>query len=244
MAGSIPAAPLTFQLPACGPGKQSRTAQSFGTLHPRGRPGRGSWLQIGLVSARCAHLGSESSDGRSSFLSLLSVYPPFQWKNNKNKSLKKKKECCLLIWMLYLCSLAQSPSLFSGLRKNRKFIFWRYLFLLQSQMYREEESQGNIFIRWFTAQVTSVAAAEPSKTSRQKPLLGPPHRCRVPKIWALLHWFPRPQQLSGLEARLPRLEPAPIWDTNTFKARTLDTRPQCWAQNRKLLTSWFSAKIE
>ena len=47
----IPAAPLPFQLPACGPGRQSRTAQGFGTLHPRGRPGRGSWLQIGIVSA-------------------------------------------------------------------------------------------------------------------------------------------------------------------------------------------------
>ena len=76
--GSIPAAPLPFQFPACGPGKQSRTAQGFGTLHLRGRPGRGSWLRIGIVSARCAHLGSESSDGRSSSLSLLSVYPPFQ----------------------------------------------------------------------------------------------------------------------------------------------------------------------
>ena len=47
----IPAAPLPFQLPACGPGKQSRTAQSFGNRHPRGRPGRGSWLRIGIASA-------------------------------------------------------------------------------------------------------------------------------------------------------------------------------------------------
>ena len=47
----IPAAPLPFQLPACGPGKQQRTAQSFGNLHPRGRPGRGSWLRISIVSA-------------------------------------------------------------------------------------------------------------------------------------------------------------------------------------------------
>ena len=61
----IPAAPLPFQLPACGPGKQSR------------RPGRGSWLPIGIASARCAHLGSESSE-RYSSLSLLSVYLPFQ----------------------------------------------------------------------------------------------------------------------------------------------------------------------
>ena len=46
----IPAAPLPLQLPACGPGKQSGMAQSFGTLHPRGRPGRGSWLRISIAS--------------------------------------------------------------------------------------------------------------------------------------------------------------------------------------------------
>ena len=46
-AGSSPAAPLPFQLPACGLGKQSRTAQSFGTLHSRGRP----WLRISIASA-------------------------------------------------------------------------------------------------------------------------------------------------------------------------------------------------
>ena len=47
----IPAAPLPFQLPACGPEKQSRTAQSFGTLQLCGRPGRGSWLRISIASA-------------------------------------------------------------------------------------------------------------------------------------------------------------------------------------------------
>ena len=47
----IPAAPLPFQLPACGPRKESRTAQSFGTLHPHGRPGRASWLWIGIALA-------------------------------------------------------------------------------------------------------------------------------------------------------------------------------------------------
>ena len=36
--------PLPIQLTACGLGKQSRTAQDFGTLHPRGRPRRGSWF--------------------------------------------------------------------------------------------------------------------------------------------------------------------------------------------------------
>ena len=47
----IPAAPLPFQLPACGPGKQWRTAQSLGTLHPRGRPGSVSWLWVGIAWA-------------------------------------------------------------------------------------------------------------------------------------------------------------------------------------------------
>ena len=74
----IPATPLPFQLPACGPGKQSRMAQSFGTLHLCGRPGRGSWLGIRIAPAVALTLGSESSDGRSSSLSLLSVYLPFQ----------------------------------------------------------------------------------------------------------------------------------------------------------------------
>ena len=46
----IPAAPLPFQLPACGPGKQQRMAQGFGTLHPRGRPRRSSWLRISMAS--------------------------------------------------------------------------------------------------------------------------------------------------------------------------------------------------
>ena len=64
--GSIPAALLPFQLPARGPGEQSRTTQSKSHL-------ASDQHSIG----RCAHLGSESSDGSSS-LSLLYVYPPFQ----------------------------------------------------------------------------------------------------------------------------------------------------------------------
>ena len=47
----VPAAPLPFQLPACGLGGQLRTAQGFGNLHPRGGPGGGSWLRISMVSA-------------------------------------------------------------------------------------------------------------------------------------------------------------------------------------------------
>ena len=74
----ILAALLPIQLPACGLGKQSRMAQSFGTLHPRGRPGRVSWLRVSIASAVALTWGVKSSDRRSSSLSLLSVYPHFQ----------------------------------------------------------------------------------------------------------------------------------------------------------------------
>ena len=53
----LPAAPLPIQLPACGPRKQSRTVQGSGTLHPHGRPGRGSWLRIGSAPAVAAAWG-------------------------------------------------------------------------------------------------------------------------------------------------------------------------------------------
>ena len=77
----VPVAPLPIQLPACGLGKQSRMAQSLGTLQPSGRPGRapGSWLWIGSAPVIADTCGvNHSSDGRSSSLSLLSVYLPFQ----------------------------------------------------------------------------------------------------------------------------------------------------------------------
>ena len=87
----IPAAPLPFQLPACGLGKQSRTAQKLWEPAP-------AWETRKRLLASDRHsigplrsLG-EWIIGRKIFLSVspLSVYPPFQWKNNKNKSLKKK----------------------------------------------------------------------------------------------------------------------------------------------------------
>ena len=73
----IPAAPLPMQLPACGLGKQSRTAHLW-------EPAPAWETRKRLLASdrhsidRCAHLGSKSSDGRSSSLSLLSVYTPFQ----------------------------------------------------------------------------------------------------------------------------------------------------------------------
>ena len=53
--------------------------ESFGTLHPRGRPGRGSWLQIGIASAVALTWGvNHQTEDLPLCLSLFSVYPPFQ----------------------------------------------------------------------------------------------------------------------------------------------------------------------
>ena len=85
----IPAAPLPFQLPACGLGKQWKTAQSFGTLHPRGRPGRGSWLRIGITSAVVLTWGvNHRMEDLPLCLSSMYIRLSIK-KNDKNKSLKK-----------------------------------------------------------------------------------------------------------------------------------------------------------
>ena len=85
----IPAAPLPFQLPACGPGKQSRTAQSFGTLHPHRRPRRGSWLRIGIASIVALTWGvNHRMEDLPLCLSSLYIRLSNK-KNNKNKSLNE-----------------------------------------------------------------------------------------------------------------------------------------------------------
>ena len=84
-------APVPIQLPACGPGEQSRTAQGFGNLHPRRRPGRGSWLQISIALAVALTWGVNHGT-KDLPLCLSSLYIRLSNKknnNNKNKSLKK-----------------------------------------------------------------------------------------------------------------------------------------------------------
>ena len=73
-AGSNPGSPASLPAPCLWPGKAVKDGPGPWDPAPCGRPGRGSWLRIGITSARCAHLGSESSDGRSFSLSLLSLY--------------------------------------------------------------------------------------------------------------------------------------------------------------------------
>ena len=79
-AGSNPSNSASHQLPVCALGKQWRTAQSLRTLHQCGKPARGSGLLASdwLSSGHCSHLGSESTDRRSSLSLLLSLYLTFQ----------------------------------------------------------------------------------------------------------------------------------------------------------------------
>ena len=76
----IPATPLPIQFPACGLGKQLRTAQSWDPA-----PMWETWKSSGLLASDrlstgcCVHLASETLDRRSSSLSfLLSAYLSFQ----------------------------------------------------------------------------------------------------------------------------------------------------------------------
>ena len=78
----ILAAALPNQLPSCGLGKQLRMAQRLWNLHPHGRPGGNVWLLASSWHSysHCDHLGSESSDRRSSSLLLLSLYMTLEYK--------------------------------------------------------------------------------------------------------------------------------------------------------------------
>ena len=59
----------------------------------------------------------------------------------------------------------------------------------------------------------------------QELLPGLPRGCSVSRLWAILDCFPKPQKGVGWEVELLKLEPAPIWDLGTFKARTIATKP-------------------
>ena len=55
-ASSNPGSPASLPAPCLWPGKAVK-AQSFGTLHLHGRPGRRSWLRIGTAPAVVAAWG-------------------------------------------------------------------------------------------------------------------------------------------------------------------------------------------
>ena len=76
------------------------TAQDFGTLHPCGRPGRGSWLQIHIASAIALTWGV-NHQMEDLPLCLSSLYIRLSnKKNNKNKSLKEMLYILLFVFLL------------------------------------------------------------------------------------------------------------------------------------------------
>ena len=77
-------------------------------------------------------------------------------------------------------------------------------------------------------QVAATAGAEPI---RSKELLRASHKGAGSQSFGPSSTaFPSHKQGVGWEAWLLGLEPVPIWDPSAFKARTLATRPHCWAQ--------------
>ena len=104
----IPAARLPIQLPACGLGKQWRMAQSLGTLHPCGRPGRGSWLQIGVASDVALTWGvNHRTEDLPLCLSSLYIYL-------SNKNQKKKKRIYFIRWSApYVATMPRASPVWS-----------------------------------------------------------------------------------------------------------------------------------
>ena len=84
-----PGSPASLSAPCLWPGKAVEDSPELWDPVPRWETRKRLLASDRHSMGRCAPLGSESSDGRSSSLSLLSVYLPFQWKNNKNESKKK-----------------------------------------------------------------------------------------------------------------------------------------------------------
>ena len=102
----LPAAPLPIQLPACGPGMQSRTVQGSGTLHPHGQEGagslgRGSWIRIGSAPAVAAAWGVNHGTEDLPLCLSSSLYICL---SNKNKSLTISFHCNTNI-ALHACSV-------------------------------------------------------------------------------------------------------------------------------------------
>ena len=79
-------------------------------------------------------------------------------------------------------------------------------------MYREDD------FPFTDSQAATTAGAEPIRSQEPAALPGLPHRCRIPRLWAILDCIPRSQ------AGLLGLEPMPIWDPGTCKVRNLATR--------------------
>ena len=89
-------------------------------------------------------------------------------------------------------------------RKCKFFFFKIYLFLLERWIYREEERQrGRSSVQWFTPQVAATAGAEPIQS--QELLPGLPRRYSVPRLWAILGCFPRPQTGSWMGSGAARI---------------------------------------
>ena len=107
------------------------------------------------------------------------------------------------------------------------FNIYLFIYLLESQVYREEERQiGRSSVQWFTPQVSATSNAMPKPGSRNL-FPGIPHGIRVPRFWAILDCFRMPQAGSWTGSTAAGIRTGALWDLGVPKARTLATRPHC-----------------
>ena len=105
-----------------------------------------------------------------------------------------------------------------SLKKKRKkdlFIF------IGKQIYREKERQKErSSVCWFTLQVVTTAGTE--LTRSQELLPGLPRGRKVPKLWAVLDCFPRPQAGSWKGSGAAGIRTCVPMGSRACKARTFN----------------------
>ena len=118
-----------------------------------------------------------------------------------------------------------------------------YLFLSQSQTYREEERQrGRSFVHSFTPQVSATAGTMPiwSQEPGARNFLQVSHMRAGTQGFGLSSTvFPGHKQGAGWDAGLPGLELIPTQDPGGLKARKLTARLPHWAHTHILYSKQY-----
>ena len=102
------------------------------------------------------------------------------------------------------------------------FFHWKVRYAEMRRDREEDLSSNDSLPKW-----PQRLELNQSEARSPEPLQDLPHRCRVPKLWAVLNCFPRPQAGSWMEVGRLGHKLVPIWDPGACKARTL--APKLWA---------------
>ena len=111
---------------------------------------------------------------------------------------------------------------------------YTFIFIFIGKADRQRgETERKILHPMIHSQVRATADAMPIRS--QEPLLGLPHGRGVPKPWAVLHCFPRPQAGSWMGSRAAGIRTGTQMGSWACKARTQTTATPRQAHNTLLL---------